>query len=746
MDLWGWFEELVEQIGEQDPGLARRLEALPGHVVDGRHAMVDAAVPELLAAARRLGLPWLEVFVRHWRLQSWVFHRSDVARGLPEAVSLIERAHRADAAHCPQTVCASQDLCAAYGFADGPGWAPERLEVSAETLGRIDPRWPCWTCISAEHCGALLDAGRAADSLAFALRARAAMDEAGEDVSASDLSMERIESLLALGRADEALALADAALDRQKGESFERERRIERAWCLVRLGRVEEALAALPPWAEVEPEPPLYDRWAITFGAGLDAGLVPWDLEAVGRWPKMVTTLRRLGCPRPAIGVALLGVDVYLRQGARAASEALLDLARAAVPELRTPLDAPAQIEARAAAIAAIPWPAVPDDPQHALAALEAGSTRFDGVVATVARHPSLHAVALQAANEWRSRGFPGRARQLLTALAQDYPDEGAVVLALGQSLLDEEEVDALDQLLARYPDPAEPGDAPGHAAWLRSRRRSAAGDLDGAAGALEALLAAREPWCGGGVPYELGRLRRALGDLPGALEAYQLAVDKIGRPSDADWDLLVVATWLDRWDVVRAGMRRLGIPDVAGEGPVDAAFGMVRLRYDDEDAPVWAARTGPVTARVVQVCGPRRPERFGDQVVFDPAPIEAGDPPLFRVDGVKRPGGAEGYALDGAHPGAALEGVLAALAVRGWEAQVTSSDAYQLTDPDGQEVRGVYVRIAVPAGDAPALAAALTELTAGFDRPLVWFELSRTLDPELAERQLDVARAWGMI
>ena len=87
MDIWAWFGDTLDTIAETDRGLAYRLSSLPSWVLDGRHEHVDAVVPELLAAAKRLESPWLEVFVRHWRLQSWVFQRHDISRGMPESFS-----------------------------------------------------------------------------------------------------------------------------------------------------------------------------------------------------------------------------------------------------------------------------------------------------------------------------------------------------------------------------------------------------------------------------------------------------------------------------------------------------------------------------------------------------------------------------------------------------------------------------------------------------------------------------------
>ena len=86
---------------------------------------------------------------------------------LPEAVSLLEFAHRDANRACPQSVCTTQDLAVTYGLIDGKGYQQQRLNVAAETLERIDPSWPCFTCISSEYADALLADGRHEEAIVF---------------------------------------------------------------------------------------------------------------------------------------------------------------------------------------------------------------------------------------------------------------------------------------------------------------------------------------------------------------------------------------------------------------------------------------------------------------------------------------------------------------------------------------------------------------------------------------------------
>ncbi len=110
--------------------------------------------------------------------------QNDVDAGLPEAVRLLEFAHRDECRDCPQSVCAVQDLAIAYGMADGPAYAAERRQVCAETLERIDPGWPCFDCLSGEYGYALLDQGRFAEAVEYLdAQARRLRAETGDSLS-----------------------------------------------------------------------------------------------------------------------------------------------------------------------------------------------------------------------------------------------------------------------------------------------------------------------------------------------------------------------------------------------------------------------------------------------------------------------------------------------------------------------------------------------------------------------------------
>ena len=202
VNIWGWVGDTMRELEENGQGrLALLIDRLPSAVLDGDIAEVEAIVPEALALARALELPWVEIYLRHWHMQS--------IRGgfetLPQAVELLEFSHRPEHVACPQSVCTVQDVAIAYGDADGPGFAAERLAVTDETLERIDATWPCFACIVGEKVDALNDAGRHEEALSVAHAGREAMAASGLDNRERDFESR---ALLALGRAEEALEAA----------------------------------------------------------------------------------------------------------------------------------------------------------------------------------------------------------------------------------------------------------------------------------------------------------------------------------------------------------------------------------------------------------------------------------------------------------------------------------------------------------------------------------------------------------
>ena len=98
MNIFEWVGQAQGQLVEEgQPRLAQLMEAIPSMASQDEHQVLDALMPEALALARQHGNPWIEIYLRHWNLQSHILHRLESGPYLSEAVDLLELAHREEA-------------------------------------------------------------------------------------------------------------------------------------------------------------------------------------------------------------------------------------------------------------------------------------------------------------------------------------------------------------------------------------------------------------------------------------------------------------------------------------------------------------------------------------------------------------------------------------------------------------------------------------------------------------------------
>ncbi len=348
MNVWRWFHGQMNALVEagEEP-LADTAQGFARLCAHGATAEVESSYPELLAAARRLELPWLEVFVRHWYLQFKLGLQNDVDAGLPEAVRLLEFAHRDECRECPQSVCAVQDLAIAYGMADGPAYAVERRQVCAETLERIDPSWPCFDCLSGEYGYALLDQGRSAETVEYLdAQARRLRSETGDSLSGYSsvcLACAHLEQ----GNPEAAGRLLGRRFP-TSSEAVELRRQSLRSRVLAALGRQDRAREALPGWDAVRALPAVAPDWARAIRDLVAAEAVnPGSREARG-WVRQLLTLARgvaqRGGVRPAFDVTAIAVELALDSEQPQAVSQGLELLRSLLPRLRQPCGADQQL------------------------------------------------------------------------------------------------------------------------------------------------------------------------------------------------------------------------------------------------------------------------------------------------------------------------------------------------------------------------------------------------------------------
>lgn len=759
MDIWAWVRDRYRTLDEAGHGrLAGLVRSLPSDVGERRVERVAAVLPEALAAARALEDPWLEVYFRHWGLQSRLTQLAEGEAALPDAIGLLDLAHREQTKDCPQSVCATQDIAIAYANTDGPGYAEDRRAVVEETMARIDPSWQCFTCLVDEYAGALEDEQRFDEAGAYLDRQFEVLEAGGGEVH-SQIRWHRARLLLDAGRVPEALAQFDEldGLDDFYATRDRVSRRIDRARALAALGKADEAWDALPDWDEVQPVD--YSTW--TAAAAVIAETKPehnvWQLGAACQIA--LDYLTRVGANRRALDVALRHGQLAVARGAPRTADRALGAARALLPRLHRPVDAPDRIQALADALAALP-PLAPlpvpaaelleyvmssedADPERQLEWLQAAShERPDDLDLHVATAGALAALQLT-----------GQAIDFVFADLEAHPAERRLVEAmlglLSQAKAGDDEFSRLSTIVASH-DPFL--DHTVRAVWAMARDNWPEGVEQ-----AEAALALRPEDeaavnVAAGASWKAGHYARATDLWMRSLEAGGGVLE----PGEG-WNLLAAASAAGEWAVVRDVATRMGMELSGDEGVVEEEWEACVLVFEEDgiERRYGAQRTGPVTARVLQPVQASWPQHAGDWVVFDARPV---DPPpadeeerarfwyTYRVVHVLEEGSfGETWLLDGADPG---DGGWAALRDgirdRGWACWNVTGPEYIVTDPSGapEGLPGLLVHVAAPRATPPGeMHEALTALTSGWRHPLSWLGLATAAGRDVAVHQSIVER-----
>lgn len=764
MDIWRWVSDLQDNLVKQGHArLAELLYELPGHVVDHRHDAVDATVPEALALAKSLENPWLEVFIRHWDMQSRVLQRGEAKSSLPDAVELLDFANQASTRDCPQSVCVTQDLTSCYAQADGPAYVTERIAAAEETLQRIGPTWPCFTCISDEKADALVDAGRYEEALAFIAEQRRALEAVGE-LGSGDFRGHRVQALMMLRRLDEAWDINERAEHPEAGENFVFRKQIDRARLLAARGQGQAALEALPELDRIADSPALFERYAEARVGALRAGADGADTSLDTLLARMARRLEKQGCLRSALQICGQRVEAAVLQGtARSAARGLAQAERIAATLVK-PLDAPEQLAAWGQAAQAVPAPppiTLPDSPEALLEEDDEGLTPGelrDRLDAAVERWPTHDGLRTMRAQAWLTEGELDEAREDLQGFVAEHPAAPDSVTLLVH-LIARDGPEALDAWAAAHLARTDASEIHARVGFVRGRTWMAAGRLDKARPILEQVAASRPEALGTRVA--LGRLERQDSNLQQSLRWLDEALTLQSVP-DVHWDRMVVATLLGRWDLVRESAAAVGMPLEPGEGRISERWGLCRIRLYEasgERQTLMALRTGPVTARILEISPPSSPQRYDDEVVFDAEPLnprpegepeDPEEPYIFEypMAQVLVPGGYTAYELDGRAPSEADEEALErTLDQHSVTLRRMSGEGYQITDAETEaEHPGAYYYLAVSEDTPPQDVLRLIQ-EAGWPEPWVCPSLAEAAEqPELAAEHLRTAERWGLL
>lgn len=752
MEMFKWVDDAVSVLMENgEHRLARIMDDLPSVVLDGASDEVERLADEGLSLARSVENKWIEVYLRHWRLQSRVLHQLDASRDtLKEAVGLVDFASREDTRDCPQSVCTTQDLAACYGCIDGPGYVEERIAAADETLARISPKWPCFRCISGEKLGALLDGRRFEEACALGASQRKA-GNAGDELLAYCCA------LLAMSKPTEALATAEAFDAAGHGVSGVTHKRVLRTLCLIRLERYEEAAQALPSSELLHPA--IYVNWLRCvreiFAHAPQQNT--WELELVVA--EMVCTLKANESHYTLAKVRLMAAQLACLRKARSTAEYHLEAAQVAMGALRVPGRIESGIGTLKEKLAKLPAPetTLPEDVDKFLESLGADPESDLAPMAEASKKwPNSVELVMNRAAAFDALG---RGDERHTLIEQAYRESGEDVvffMPLVESLLHaskHEDVFSLaESVREKFPVPA---------GVARARSYSIQRKLSEAAAELDEILHL-DPEQTGWMRKTLTSLRRELGD---SEEALRLLNESISAEDDEGlhWDRMLVASQVGSWFEVRESAAELGMELQGEEGPIEEEWEACLLQMESPSGTEqWALaqRTGPVSARVFSLASPRETQYVRDVWLFDAMALNGqevasaeGDeePPLLQYKAVQRvsEGGFRTYAIDGLHPGDdVLEQFLGELEERGVLSNILSDESYEVQDEGDSEsspLPAVYIALACPENmGALELHESLEQLTKGCT--LLWRELAGELnDEEIIETQKEIGQRYGI-
>ncbi|MEU8920694.1 hypothetical protein AB0D10_07085 [Kitasatospora sp. NPDC048545] len=782
-DIWSWVQDAHRQLAEAGHHrLADAVVELPELATEGRNDQLDALYPEALAAARSLDLPWVEVYLRHWRLQNLLNKRQQGEAVMPEAVDLLDFAHREGTAGCPQSVCVVQDFAICHARVDGPGYVTERLEVVGETLGRIEPGRACYDCLSREYSDALEDDGRAAEALDHLDTAAHRMRAAGQRVSLR-FHQSRAGTLHLLGRYQEVLELLDTAEKAEQAQGHrldERDRRwgaLLRARALAALGRTEEALALLPARAEAEQHADLRPTWTQTVELLVAAGAWENDAELGAVLAGWVGYLDDAGAHRPCVDLLLAAGRLALARGARTVALTLAATGQRKLTRLRRTDGVAEEVAALRAAAEALPQPELPVPPDELAAYLaEAGvrvETGVDLLSVALDRYRGEQAGAtgatVQLATLLGGLGHARAAADLLWQRLEADPEDRELTGTLGEMLIGARDADGVRRLADRLA-----VTAPADAHWTRARWAVAESRWAEALEQCEAILALDDAVLN--TRRLAARAATELGDHATAQRFHQELLERAlpaGEAADEEghrtvqepdlWHLITAATANRDWAVVRSTGALLGIEFDEPEGPVDEEWQLVTVRAtrtNGATADLPAVRTGPATARILPVLGEDLTLNHGDVVVFAPALLErppAEDTeeeerrhwrPAFELLTLLDPAGYTTYWIDGGWPGDEPWGTLRErLQEAGYAVWAYSGDQYRITDPadDDETLPGIYAALGVPPTASAAEADALLHrLTGHWPHPLAWAALAEAAGADVARHE-EIVERYGL-
>lgn len=755
MNVFEWVEDLCEELdrnGQTD--LAGKIWNFDRYIWDGRSDLAESIMPELLAASKNLGLPWLEIYIRHL-FMAVRFERDQGEKALPEAVALFEKAHREENKGCPQAICATQDLVRCYARMDGPGYLEERQAVIAETMAKIDPSWNCFGCLTSEWSETLRDQNQHQAACQYLAEQRRKIERAGKEVTA-DLIADQ--ALAASASGDHATALAlmadSVAKAAEHSTNFQRDMAARQALVLARAGQLDAASETLPAFADILTATGSNRVWAETVCMLVEVGLYPNDADLGQAFATMLQRLEDGGSYHSGLELATMQIKLALKRQAYWSAQRGLQ----AYERMRAHLRHPARLAEQSAELQALlqahPVPPMPvaadailqflrdcpeDNPNNDI---ERGLLWLREACAQRPDDADLHQTY---ATVLARQDAVQEADQVLFDFVCRNPEQEDAWFQLLNRRVDERNEAGVEQLIQ-----ASAHKLPNVHHYARARLAQIRGDYAACSQACRDFLAINPG------EHNIRRLAASSARQAGMhAEAVSWLLDTLDADEEGDfWDLLTSAVILGDAELVQRCCQRLKLPVQPDTMPPiwdDGGYSRCVLLYRNslgQDVYEMAERFGPVSARVVEVDPPNMPQRYGDVVVFDPlllTPVpeeeeeRAGWLPEYRHLHTQQEGGFTAWFVDGVYPGEELWWSLRdALVARGLGLWASSPSHYQVIDQENEaELEGVYGYVAAPKNWAPlAVAEVLTELMQSWPQSLCWLRLAEAAEHDVARHQ----------
>lgn len=768
MDIWDWvhteYDKLVDSGNQR---LADAIDDLPSLACADQHEKLDLLYPEALNLAKKWNNPWVEVFVRHWNLQSQVLHRHNVKGMLAEAIDLLEFSSREETKDCPQSICVVQDLANCYANKDGPSYVQERLDVSTETLSRINARWPCYDCIAAEEISAFIDDKQYDKAIERIQFHREEMTKVGAKSEKIPFALSEIQIHMENERYQEAEKVAREAENPYAGESFLRYKSAAIALALAYQGKFQEAEQHEVPFTEaISAQSHFLDWCELNY---LKAKHEPTknnqDLNYC--FNRMVTKYIDHGVQRDTLKVLNWQIELAFLRNDLFTVEQCLKSANAIIPELAKDFGARANFDGLSELyqekISQIKNE-IDLSTETIHRTIENNELELSRLKLACSSYPKDNLINTAYFDLLVENGYIEEALIVANEHLKHAGVYGPLLSRLGNLLLDESQFETFDQLLnTDFVDSLDEESKP-YAQFVLANRYETTDpkkSLEFIRQVIEANPSSENSL------RKAAKLTLSLELWPESVKYWDHLINLDEENKHFHWDRMVPATLSNDWESVRESSKVLNI-EIEGEtGPIDQDMGSCRIQILDESGSkvnLAAKRVGPVEAEITAIRNLEEEQFFGARVVFDAAPLNQLDREdeegykcdsegyynyLYPLTHIKQSNPHFYFSVDGVYPGDEQWKELEKLFIEfdlAWS--VRSSDEYQVQkNESGPKLDAIYFYLACPEScNLQDLNQRLSALISSFEHPLIWPQLAAKLeDKTLLEQQSETEEIYAL-